>query len=166
MTTKIKISEEDLFYFVFDKLKLSKEKVDFIENQKEYYKNEIDLLLSIKYLDLNSIKTENSIFDNIKLLLPQNNYSKEHSVPLHLAAASVELRKHDIAHSYTDSKNEYLIRIIEQVDRDLLYLLTEKSLPNNVRIQIFPSGKEYFIKNNIQPIEILKEKTIEKIIIQ
>ncbi|MCX7875889.1 MAG: hypothetical protein N2321_06940 [Melioribacteraceae bacterium] len=165
MKNDINITEEDLFYFIFDKNKLELEKISYLNKNIHLYEDEINILKSLNEINPYNSVSESSTIENITILIPSKSNNFDYSTPINLAAATVELKEHDLAHSYVDSKSEYLIRIIELDDRNLLYLITDKELPQKIKIQIFPSGHEYFIKDNIQPIEILKEYFIEKIVI-
>lgn len=165
MDIKLNITEDDLFNYVFNPQKLDYDKISHIEENKHLFTEELSLLTELKKINLSELDHENSLINKLIIFTPAKHYSKEYSTPLNLAAATVELKQHDLAHSFIDLEKNYLIRIVEKEDRDLLYLITEKELPDLVRIKIYPSEKEYTIRNNVQPIEILKEKFIEKIII-
>lgn len=171
MKNHIEITEEDIYKFVFNREALSKNKQEYLEANRERFSKEIALCVELKEsradmddkLVSDIIKSIQST--NIVELYPQKpNPVEENGVKL--AASSVLVEKPTNSTSYMDSDSKYLIRIIKTGSQTLLYFFSNDATQRNFKLKFIPSGNEYRVADTSQPIEILEEQVIEKIIVE
>jgi hypothetical protein len=170
MKNHIDILEEDIYRFVFLPESLSKDKFDYLTNNRERFKDEIALCLEMK----NTSNTEDvislteTVLQKIDLqsiiLYPQ--ISKPHEENgVKLAAASVLKEKKSNSLSFTDSESKFLVRIVKTELQTLLYLFSEDKSKKDFKLTFYPSETNYNITDISKPIEILAEEVIDKILI-
>ena len=172
MQHQIKITEEDIYRFVFSPESLSKDKFDYLTINRERFKNEIALCSELKngstseevrfmtdaiYQKINS-STIIKLFPQITKPIEENGVK--------LAAASILKEKKPNSISFIDSESKYLVRIVKTDSQYLLYLFTEEDAITSFRIRFNPSESVYQINDISQPIEIIEEMHIEDITIE
>lgn len=170
MSLNIKITEEDIFKFVFSPESLSKEKLEYLLENKERFEKEIILckeFYTFKVEDIESMTQKVLEKSNRKVIELHPNIPKPiQKNGINLAAATELTEKPRSAFSFSDPDSKYLVRIIKTDIQNLLYLFTSEKKKDVYRLKFFPSETEYKITDLSQPIEILEEKTIEKILIE
>ena len=172
MQHQIKITEEDIYRFVFSPESLSKDKFDYLTANRERFKNEIAFCSELK--NVSTSEEVRSITDaiyqkinssTIIKLFPQITKPIEEN-GVKLAAASILKEKKPNSISFIDSKSKYLVRIVKTDSQYLLYLFTEEDAITSFRIRFNPSESVYQINDISQPIEIIEEMHIEDITIE
>ncbi len=172
MQKHINITEEDIFKFVFNPGKLTKDKLEYLNTNQDRFKKEIDFCKS--FLTKNNTTEIDSITEQIiqKIksfeiveLFPQIVKPIEDN-GVKLAAASVLKEKKSNSMSLTDSESKYLVRIVKTDSQNLLYLFSEDNTKQKYKINLFPSEAEYQITDISHPIEIIEEKVIDRIVIE
>lgn len=172
MIHQIKITEEDIYKFVFSPKTLEKDKFDYLTENRDRFKNEIALCTDLKEsaLEKDADSLTNSIIERISshkrtLLLPQLSKSNEEN-GVKLAAASVTMTKRPDSMSFIDEEAKYVIRIVKTETDRLLYLFTNDNSVKGYKIQLYPSEAVYQMADVSQPIEISEEDTISEILIE
>lgn len=172
MQNHINITEEDIFKYVINPENLSKEKLEYLDANQDRFKKEINYCIGL--LVQNNVTEINSITDQViqkirsfKIveLFPQIIKPKEEN-GVKLAAASILKEKKSNSLSFTDSDSKYLIRIVKTDSRNMLYIFAEDKTKLKHKIKLFPSEVEYQITDMLQPIEIIEEKVIDRIVIE
>ena len=170
MQNKIKILEEDIFKFVFNRESLAKEKLDYLNKNQNVFEEEIELC---KELNSTENGSDESITAKVISRLQHQNvvelYPREdvHFVKqgIRLVAASALLKQSKLPTSFSDANHNYLIRLVSTNNQLLLYFFSKDEGKKQYRIKFMPSEKEYFINDSSKPIEILEEKDIQMILI-
>lgn len=171
MKNKIKISEEDIFKFVFNPESLVTEKLNYLSQNQDHFAKEIEFCKGMNLVDdnvaesvaANVIQKINN--QNIIELFPQDDvHLNEQGIKL--AAASASAKQSKLQTSFSDAELNYLIRLVSTNSQLLLYFFTNDKGKKQFRIKFFPSENEYVINDTSIPIEILEESTIQKVVIQ
>lgn len=171
MPSKIKISESDIFKFVFNRESLSKEKLDYLTQNHNLFEKEIKFCIELNSTIDSSVESiTNAVVSqlrhqNITELYPREDYQVvEQGIKLAAASASVVPIK--LPASFSDANLNYLIRLVPTINQLLLYFFLNKTEEKRqYRIKFMPSEKVYTISDPSKPIEILEEKEIQKIIV-
>jgi hypothetical protein len=168
MNKQINITEKDIFDFVFSPDTLSKEKLDYLNENRDRFQKEISLCHEIQKPNLGNNAqlieevVRNIVASNVIELYPQiAKPIKANGVKL--AAASVLTEKPRNSFSFSDKESKYLIRIVKTESHTLLYLFSTEKEKQKAKIKLYPSEAAYIINDLSQPIEITTEETIERI---
>lgn len=169
MSNNIEITERDIFKFVFSPELLPQEKREYLENNRERFKEEIELCISLKndsYVSEadNIAKRVESYIGSYKIveLFPTDERLENNVKKLRLSAASAKLTQKVNYSSFADSDSNNVIKIIKTGDQTLMYVFSLQSV-SKAKVTFFPSETTYIVENISQPLEILEEKNIEKI---
>jgi len=183
----MEITERDLFNFVFYKNTLDIDKTEFLEST-DIYKDEIDFFNSLK----NSLAEEISLElkkkiaqkipayrndpdhsrDNLSTIivlypLVEKTKRRKKSEGLVLAADSAELKSQHTSQTFSDEKKQYLIKLVSSESETKIFVFsTSESELKNIKLTIHPKEKEYFLKDNSNPLEVNESVTAESISLQ
>jgi hypothetical protein len=149
----LKISEKDIFNFVFCKSKLSLEMILQIEGDPgckdkiEYYK---ELYTTTEEND----DLDGDIISKLSLRIPA------------FKPEAIDLFPKD-NHSYMDKFNNYLARVETSLKSTHIYLFSRSSdIVSNYSLTLIPSGKIIRQANNLSPASVAKQSRIELIKLQ
>lgn len=168
MVRSIKISEEDIFKFVFNPESLKDEVKVYIQTNVELFSEEISYCIQLKndfaenQLQHNNKKIESINLKQIIELFP-NEIKVNPNQGVVLAAASEKVHHVKKHISFSDSEENFLIRVVDVQSKCMLYFFSKDTNLSKIRIKIFPSENEYYINNIKKPIEIQPEAEIQKI---
>ncbi|MGE5458293.1 MAG: hypothetical protein ACM3RX_08050 [Methanococcaceae archaeon] len=173
MNKKIRITEEDLYLFIVKSEKLDGEKLQYIQDNIEDYREDIEFLKSFEEPDSQEINDlidkKYSEFFHSKLLrlFPMKIKKAQESRELTLAASSgagdVE---EPSSESFSDLQSEHLLKIIKIKNERSFYLFTkDNTLIKSFMLKILPSRNLYEISEGKSSIPF-DEKRIETIEIQ
>lgn len=173
----MKITERDLFDFVFNPEILSQEKAEYLKSS-QIFEEEINLFKLIKQslteeLDdsiKQQIKAKIPLYQPLKVytLFPiQDNSKKKKNGTAVFAAASPQDKTFVTTQTFIDEANHYLIRLLNFKSSSKIYVFStiEKTM-ENYKIIIRPSGQIFEQADNSSPIEINKPLSVEKIDLQ
>lgn len=170
MQNNIKISEEDIFKFVFNPESLAVEKLNYLTQNQNLFDKEIEFCKGMNSAESSSVESVSAKVisqlkdQNIIELFPQEDvYQNEQSIKL--AAASASAKQSKLQTSFSDADLNYLIRLVSTNSQFLLYFFSKEELKKPCRIKFFPSENEYAIENTTKPIEIDEEIEIQKVVI-
>ncbi len=170
MQDKINISEEDIFKFVLNPDSLDKDKHEYLANNQSRFAKEIEYCKKLNSESDESVENvANQIISRIELaqlieLFPSVTVQESEN-GIKLAAASSSMAVNKPSTSFSDEQLNYLIRLVSSGSQSLLYFFTRQESKKQYRIKFFPSEKEYLVDYFSQPIEILDEPEIQKIVI-
>lgn len=168
----INITEKDLFTYVFYPENLSEDKLEFISNNNDKYKYEIDLLLEIKLgLEQN---VPDSIIDKIHLKIREQSLSEDILLDkmnkinnpefLILAADSPSSFLKTKTDTYKDSTNQFIGKVITSNDSNKIYFFSKNIYEKSqLEITILPSQDIFNIALDGMPIIISPKKIIDQI---
>lgn len=180
----MEITERDLFNYVFYKETLAEDKAEFLK-RTDIYKDEIDFFNSLK----NSLSEEISpelkkkiaqkipayrkdpdlSRDNLStviVLYPvvEKTKRKKKSEGLVLAADSAEMKQLQASQTFSDEKKEYLIKLVSAESETKIFVFsTSESELKNLKLTLHPKEKEYFLKDNSNPLEVNENVIVESI---
>ena len=169
MSNNIEITERDIFIFVFSPELLPHGKREYLENNRERFKEEIELCISLRddsydaRVDEIAKRVESYIGKcQIVELFPSDDRFEKNVYKLRLSAASAKLTQKVNYSSFADSDSNNVIKIIKTGDQTLMYVFSQHSV-SKAKVTLLPSETTYIVENISQPIEILDERNIEKI---
>lgn len=173
----MKISERDIFNFVFFPAILSIEKRKYLESigiyndEIRFYeelKKDLSDELSAEIKSKIAQRIPNYRFEKIFFLYPTyENNSKRKTDKSILAAASPINQTSITASSFVDEKNQFLIRILKSENKSKIYVFsTVDEVIKNFKIIIKPSGQVFEQQDNTHPICFDKQIEIENIELQ
>ncbi|MGE5410364.1 MAG: hypothetical protein ACM3MI_05335 [Clostridiales bacterium] len=146
----MKISEKDIFNFVFCKSKLSLEMILQIESDPgcidkiEYYK---ELYTAAEEDD----DLDGEIISKLSLSIPA------------FKPEAIDLYPKD-SYSYMDKWNKYLARVETSLKKTHIYLFSRSNdIVSNYSLTLMPSGKTIRQANNLSPASTSKQSKIELI---
>lgn len=161
----MKITERDIFNFVFFRDNLSAEKVNYLKNSKNFIQ-EIDFYLSLKksFDEELSEVVKQRIAEKIPIYVPskifflfpveQQSKKRTNSKSV-LAAATSEVSSEVHVKTFIDETNRYLIRLLNYENSSKIYVFsTTDEVLKNYRIIIKPSEQIFEQIDNSSPIEI------------
>ena len=157
------ITEKDIFNYVYYPEKLIWDKRKYIDANKQLFSREIKLCEET-FAALNSQNTKKV---NIILLdkKPVVNFQKQPEY--FLAADSVNLDKSISTETYTDSKNNILVKVVFYPEKTKLFIFNEENKPiNNFKLNIKPLNKSYQIASSSEPLELPAGLEIESLSIE
>lgn len=170
MKEKIYISEEDLFNYVFKNESIPVEKRKFIEDNYEKFSSEIEFCRKIIMNE--EIKTEfeenEKLIKKLKnllniIILYPHKIEKQKKVST-LAAASITLENKIESTTLSDSKTDYMIRVITFNNYSEIFVFSTTLKPlNKYKLTVFPSEKELFGDEDTKSFKIDQTEKIEKI---
>jgi len=170
------ITDEILFKYVLFPDDLSREVKDFIRlnessfsGQIEFYKSYINSLNSDEISSLaNKALQKIPALQNIITLYPVIFKSVQNKNSLTLAAASHEVAaKQSESISYSDENSNYLIRLLKNKDKCVLYFFSKNENKNQkLKITFIPSNHIFHLINKSCQIDIHPAEEIEKILIE
>ena len=168
----MKITEKDLYKFVFYSDELSSDKLDFIKSNMSKFKASINLLLNIKENINNDIpfNTLKNVYDKIDehendqqiILEPVSN--EVDSEYLVLAADSPSTEPLISSKTFQDSKSKFLAKVIFNNECNKIYIFPRNKKPyNNLELTLSPSQDSYLINLKDTPLIIEPKQNIDKI---
>lgn len=167
-----KITQEDIFNYLFNKEKLSHDKIEFLDSNRTIYQAEIDLCKEM-FSETSDEITEiaGSVSVRIKNyqateLFPKTIPSEENDGIKLAAATSTELKFQNASSSYCDTAFRYLVRIVNHNSYTQMYIFPQMKETGPLSVKIYPSENEYSIMDLSKPLEILPEFQIDKIVIK
>jgi hypothetical protein len=169
----IRITEKDLYKFVFYPEEIPEEKYEYILSNCDLFDEQLELLKKIKLNQKNPLSEE--ILEQIKGKIQKR---KNDNVTLYkdtfmsksgfatLAAKSPEMISEINSSSFRDSENSYLIKLNTTKTRTKLYLFTNEDYSDRkFELKFNPSGKVIKFSQTDLPIEIEPIENINEIII-
>ncbi|MFZ1291391.1 MAG: hypothetical protein WAR79_14950 [Melioribacteraceae bacterium] len=171
-----KITENDLFKFVFYPETLSKNKYDFINDNKQIFKNDLDFLQNLN-VELQTQLSDSLVeklnkriaaLNNVKtiVLKPDKNYNKLSKDEYCLAAASTNNNEQTNCKTFKDQDNFYLLKLIFGKTANKLYLFTKDVVENKkIEITFLPSNSKILIETNELPISFEENENINQIVL-
>lgn len=168
------ITEEDIFYFVFDKSILTEEKKNYLEANSELFSEEIELCEDLWNSKINEDNLKTFISDKINEyslkiidLYPIEVHQIANNDKVLLAAACAEITKNIQAESFSDRNSEYLARIIKVNESLKVYIYKRNNAPDTpVKITIYPSNRKYILENLSEGLLLNEMGPVERIRIE
>lgn len=171
------ITEKDIFnYFFFPNL-VDEEKKEIINNSSDY-QTLIELYKSIKSASDMPVSTEvkNRLSEKIQLYnykiffrlkpVTEIKEKRKRDLPL-LAAASASENTAVFTKSFLDENNKCLVRVIKSKEGTRIYAFSSDNIElKNFKIKIFPSGKEFIMKDNSAPLELTEELEYDEVLLE
>lgn len=164
MKRTIDITEEDIYQFVNYTQTLSAEKKDYIESHPAEFEQQIEF-----YRGIQKPLTENEMADLIEKsfrILPDEGFAyrltptfienKHKDQTVRLAAASLTLKKNPVSVSFADKECKYLIRIINDENKTLIYVFPNNDKTSKIKYELtlFPSGEKHIIADISMPYKL------------
>ncbi len=147
----MKITEQDIFNYVYYTAKLSPEKQQYIKSNRNFFEKQITLCEDT----FSALNQEKSALNNIIILNKKAALNLQKEQEYFLAADSISLDKSIRTETYTDSKNNFLVKVIFYQDKTRLFIFNEENKPiYNFRLNIKPLNRTYQIENSSEPIEL------------
>lgn len=174
---EMKITERDIFNFVFFKENLTVEKMEYLKHSKEFVE-EIDFYLSLKQsfdVELNDdikqrIANKISVYvpSKIFLLFPiEKQIKRRLNNKSVLAAATSETSAEFEVKTYIDENKQYLVRLLNSKNHSKIYVFsTSEEVLRNFQVIIKPSGQKFEQSNNYSPIELDKPLQADNILLK
>ncbi len=171
-----KITENDLFKFVFYQETISKNKYDFINGNKQIFKDELDFLQNLN-VELQTQLSDSLVeklnkriaaLNNVKtiVLKPDKNYNKLSKDEYCLAAASTKNNEQIKCETFKDQDNFYLLKLIFGKTANKLYLFTKDVVENKkIEITFLPSNNKILVDTNELPISFEENENINQIVL-
>jgi hypothetical protein len=168
----IKLSEKDLFTFVFYSGNLSEEKRKFIVSNLDKFTTELELLNSFKtgLEEPVSKSILQRIHEKIDDLDNKNDYILEKietildSEYLILAADSPKNNASPKTETFVDSNNKFMCKIISTSEANKIYLFS--NLDSEIQqfdITLFPSKENFIVNKEDMPILLSPKQIINRI---
>ena len=168
MQNYLRISEQDIFYYVFYPDQLITDKKEFLDAHREEFKEQIEFCNALKEFKFNSENTGETIsFNQQKVeLRPINFKATDPFNILTLAAASSELSKKIETKTFTDENSQYLVRLVSTEDEKRLYVFSKTKSFKSAKLTMLPSNKSYTVDSPDSSILIDTIENVEKISIE
>ena len=168
----IKLSEKDLFTFVFYSENLSEEKRNLIESNFDKFASELELLKGIKEAIKEPLPKSilERIHEKITNLENENYYVLEKietisdSEYLILAADSPQKIASPKTETFVDSNNKFMCKIISTSEANKIYLFS--NLDNEIQefdITLYPSKENLIVSKEDMPIILSPKQIINQI---
>ncbi len=171
----MQITEEDIFKYVLFPDRLSQEANEYIKQNENRFEHQIEFYkmfmnsMNDKEISALAKKAVSKIkaLQNIITLYPVVNKNNPGGNSLTLAAASQEIaKKQSESISYSDENSKYLVRLIRDKDKSILYFFSNTENKNqNLKITFLPTNFVLHIENTSRQIELEITDEIEKIVI-
>lgn len=171
----MKISERDLFNFVFFRYLVEDEKVKYLETT-DLFKEEIELLSSFKEAEAKELPPDLKIklskaipyykLSNVVELYPVTvkKFRKRNDGILRFAADSAELQPKTSSQTFSDENNRYLIKLIKSGNDTKIYLFSTKNeVLKNIELTVEPQNLKFYMEDNYKPLELKNFTNIQKI---
>jgi hypothetical protein len=172
----MKISERDIFNYVFSRNELDEDKLVFINNNLEKYKEEIELFET----SLSAFESEETIElpESLKEQISDDKKLPGRIIKLEkviqgegnsngivrLAADSPKFEKKISVDTFIDKKDEYIVKIISQDNAANIYVFKNDNSPlENFSLELLPSGRILQYENNRNPIKVDLLPSIENV---
>ena len=164
MQSKINVTENDLFRFVFYSDKLSSEKREYLMNSNNY-------LIEIKFLNELKSSIQNEIAFPVKRKLAEKipAYKIAQIVELHpqesktsnrksdvliLAAATPDIESKVTVKTFLDEDKSILIKLLNFGDHSKVYIFsTNDEVLTNFKVKFLPQNIEFELKDNTEPLQ-------------
>ncbi len=168
------ISENDLYKFIFYPEELNPEKLNYIKNNLDLFKFELDLLSELSSNLEADIPT--SISDKINAKLESQNKAKiilleketrnfaKESTHYVLAADSPSAILQERTQTFKDKHSSYLAKVVSGKVKDKLFVFAkDEAERSSIYITFYPSKNSFRIDLNELPFHFSKENSIESI---
>lgn len=158
----MKITEKELFDFVFNPELLSESKKNFL-TQSGPFKDELKFLGELKLSFTN--KNRDELFDKfLQKLASEISYKVNELYPkeikvnknivYRLSAASLDLNKKTETITFIDKDSRFLVKLLRREGKSSLYVFdVNHNLNRKVRITIYPTMETYLMENLHFPLE-------------
>lgn len=166
-----KISEKDLYIFVFYQNQLSEEKVNYIKNNRSKFESELSLLEEIKENMAGDV--ESGIVERINSKIEKSNKPTtillnklviENNDHLILAADSPEEEMKTRTDTFKDKGNKFLGKILTTDKMNRIYIFKNfREEIYNMTITLFPSRQSYTISSADLPLVVTPPQYIEQL---
>jgi len=84
-----------------------------------------------------------------------------------LATDSAELKTQQTSQTFYDEKKEYSIKLVYSESETKIFVFsTSESELKNLKLTLHPNEKEYFLKDNSNPLEVNENITAESILLE
>lgn len=160
----MKITEQDIFRFVFYKDSLDESKKLFLaesslfKNAIEFYqklKDSFTVEIPIAVKKMIAEKIPSYEFSNVINLFRVDPEIKKKKQDVLVLAAASEKKEESCFSSFMDENKEYLVRLEESENRSRIFVFSTRSEHlKNFTLTILPSDKKIPVANNSQPIEL------------
>lgn len=170
----MKISEKEIFDYVFYPENLTKDKVEYLKNSRlfneeiNFYhslKKAMDEELSYEVKQKLGEKIPIYILQKVIVLYPVKEPTKKSKIHLPVLAAASEKQKPAVSvKTFIDESNHYLIRLLNFKDSAKIYVFsTTEEVLKNYQVVIKPSGQTFEQDDNLKPIEFKSPLEAENI---
>lgn len=171
----MRVTEKDIFNFVFYPHLVREEIYDFLSSISEsngtiaFYKELKDSLSREVSGNLKKKLSKKFGFykpDNIITLYPVEEIRKKYNGSV-LAAASIEESPKIVTKTFYDEDKSYIIKIINYEKSSKIFVFsTQQEVIKNFDLIIQPNNEKYHIPNNLVPLEINKQISADSIQIE
>lgn len=169
------ITEKDLFNFIFYPEILDKNKSEFININKQNFKDELEFLQNLNIELQNPLsdsvveKLNNKIaeLNNVKsiILNREKKDFKSNNDEYCLAAASENFDKTNCA-TFKDKESNYLLKLFFGNPRNKLYIFAKDDIENkNFEITLLPSNNKFKFSTKDLPFSFTESEIIDQIIL-
>lgn len=169
----MKITEKDIFNFIFSPGELESDKYSYIEINKNDFAEQIEYCIQLKndadksqieppekLYSLTSLVKKKKVIDFMKIEKKTNRAAENYK----LAAASPELEDKVITDTYINQKEKFLIKVVSTNESNKIYLFNETgSEVNNFQFILSPSGRILSQETNNIPAVVNPPDKIENI---
>ncbi len=169
----MKITEADIFSFIFYPDELESEKADYIERNKNEFKDQLENCRALKndvesgetstpekLYSLTNLVNKRKVIDFIRIEHKKETAPENYK----LAAASPDLQNKAVTDTYINRKEKFLIKVISTQESNKIYLFNETgSEVNNYELILSPSGKILKQETNNIPAIISPAEKIDNI---
>lgn len=171
----MKITEKDLYKFIFSPEEISLEMTEYINTHKNNFENELDFLLELKNkVDINlSDKLIKKIIEQI------DNFQKIKEVVLNkeinpiksenrftLAAATPVKPPAFTSVTFRSVDNDYFAKVITTETSNRIFIFSSvKNSTGSTKVIIYPSGNSFEFEDNL-PIIVEPKELIDSLVIR
>lgn len=174
----MRIEEKDLFYYVFHRELLSREKQEYIDSNLHRFGESIRFLEDYKRefhnvpaeqvdkLTQEVLKKADKLSSKKGLLFTFNKREGDFlsSSNVKLAADSLQLNKTSGVETFSDSDSNYLIKVMYGKDETKIFIIErDYNTVENFELIIYPGEKSYHLEDNKDPLVINNVSVIDKI---
>lgn len=156
----MKITEKDIFNFVYYPGKLSEEKYGYIESNRNLFDKQIKLCE-------NTLSGLNTNAKNKVVLKKKAHLKVQKQRQYYLAAESITLDKSIKTETYTNNEGNIIAKAVFYPDKTKIFIFSEAEKPiKNFKLVINPANKSIPITDINDPIELPPGFEIESINIE
>lgn len=169
----MKITEKEIFCYVFFKDTLSRESILEIENNEslvaelEYYfdlKEQLGKKIQVQTKVRLADKIPIYSYNNIIVLEPSISWEVSKSIHMVRYAAATEAKKDSSAVTFTNEEKSYFVRLHKNKDTYKVFVFsTLQDKLENIRLTFYPSNENVLIKDVENPFQISLSKFPDKI---